>query len=140
MLARLGLRLRVFLLFAGLGAGAVAVLSLGLVFAYQRFAAPEALNAFVQAGIVGALGGLGLITWVWFLFDVNVARPIDLLAGALRARAHTDIDAGLDQTSVRYLGDLGPAASRRCCLTCRSELCCVRARINLCSTTVRRPI
>ena len=111
MLARLGLRLRVFLLFAGLGAGAVAVLSLGLVFAYQRFAAPEALNAFVQAGIVGALGGLGLITWVWFLFDVNVARPIDLLAGALRARAHTDIDAGLDQTSVRYLGDLGPAAS-----------------------------
>jgi len=111
MLANLGLRLRVFLLFAGLGLGAVAALSLGLLFAYQRFATPAALNAFVQAGVVGGIGGLGLVAWVWYLFDVNVAKPIDLLAGALRARAHSDIDQALDEAPARYLGDLAPAAS-----------------------------
>lgn len=111
MLAKLSLRVRVFLLFAGLGMGAIAAMSVGMVLAYQRLATPESLNAFVQAGIVGAFGALGLVVWVWYLFDINVAKPIDLLAGALRARAHSDIDVTLDHSVARYLGDLAPAAS-----------------------------
>ena len=45
---------------------------------------------------MAAFGSLGLVTWIWYLFDSNVARPIDRLAGALRARAHTDVTGEMD--------------------------------------------
>jgi len=110
-LARLSLRLRVFLFFAALGLGGVVALSLGLTLAFRRLGTPETLNAFVQGGIFGGFGILGLVAWVWYLFDVNVAKPIDLLAGSLRARAHGDVDAAIDAAPGRYLGDLAPAAT-----------------------------
>lgn len=107
---RLGLRLRVLLFFVALSLGAVAALALGLAVGYRRLAAPDSLNAFVQAGVIGGFGLVGLTAAVWYLFDLNVAKPIDHLAGALRARAHADVDAAMDGAMARYLGDLAPAA------------------------------
>ncbi|QCO55207.1 DNA polymerase III subunit epsilon [Pseudorhodobacter turbinis] len=109
-LDHLGLRLRVFLFFAALGLGAVVLLGLGLGLGYRRLGSADSLNAFVQAGVIGSFGVLGLTAGVWYLFDVNVSKPIDLLAGALRARAHASVDSALDQGAARYLGDLAPAA------------------------------
>ena len=64
----------------------------------------------MQGGIIGSFGVVGLTAAVWYLFDVNVSKPIDQLAGALRARAHADVAAVLDPNVARYLGDLAPAA------------------------------
>lgn len=112
MIARLGLRLRILLFFAALAAGSVGAVGLGLWFAVSRFPALAAeVNALVQIGVVACFLSVGLIVWVWFLFDRNVARPIDLLAGALRARAHSDVSRPLETEVARYLGDLAPAAS-----------------------------
>ena len=110
-LERLGLRVRVFLFFAALAIGAVALLALGLIVGYRRLGSPESLNAFVQGGVIGGFGVVGLTAAVWYLFDINVSKPIDLLAGALRARAHADVDAAMDRGLARYLGDLAPAAA-----------------------------
>ncbi|MFN4204024.1 MAG: exonuclease domain-containing protein [Tabrizicola sp.] len=110
MLTRLSLRLRVFLIFAGLAAAIVAATVLGLWLGYSRLGEPAALQGFVQAGVLAGFAALGLVTGVWYLFDVNVAKPIETLAGALRARAHSDVSAEMDAAIARYLGDLAPAA------------------------------
>ncbi len=77
MLTRLSLRIRIFLFFAALLAGALVALATGLTLGYRRLGNPEVLNAFVQGGIIAAFVIAGLIAWVWYLFDMNVARPID---------------------------------------------------------------
>lgn len=110
MLNRLSLRVRVFLFFALLMSGAVAALISGLWLGYDRLGSPEILDAFVQGGIVAGFAILGLIVWVWFLFDTHVAKPIEVLAGSLRARAHSDVNGEMDAAIDRYLGDLAPAA------------------------------
>lgn len=109
-LMRLGLRLRMFLFFAALAIGAAAALILGLAFAFARLDRPELLAAFIQGGTVAGFVILGLIAWIWYLFDTHVARPIDLLAGDLRARAHADVSPRTRAAIARYLGDLAPAA------------------------------
>lgn len=109
--ARLSLRLRVFLFFAALAAGAVAALATGLTLAWRRLGTPETLNAFVQGGLIAGFVTVLLIAWVWYLFDLNVAKPIVALAGSLRARAHADTGGEIDAAPARYLGDLAPAAS-----------------------------
>jgi DNA polymerase-3 subunit epsilon len=111
MLTRLSLRTRVFLFFAALGLGALGALGAGLWLGYRRLGSPETLAAFVQGGVAAGFVILGLVAWVWYLFDTNVARPIEVLAGALRARAHSDVTGGQDLAIARYLGDLAPAAS-----------------------------
>lgn len=112
MITRLGLRLRVLLFFAALAVGAVGAVGLGLWFAASRFPAlGQEVDALVQIGVIAGFLSVGLIVWVWYLFDRNVARPIDLLAGALRARAHSDVSRPLETEVARYLGDLAPAAS-----------------------------
>ncbi|MEZ5796849.1 MAG: hypothetical protein R3D63_04760 [Paracoccaceae bacterium] len=111
MLTSLSLRVRVFLFFALLMSGAVAALVTGLWLGYDRLGSPETLDAFVQGGIVAGFAILGLILWVWYLFDTNLAKPIEVLAGALRARAHADVTSDMDAAIARYLGDLAPAAS-----------------------------
>ncbi|WP_225029712.1 3'-5' exonuclease [Xinfangfangia pollutisoli] len=111
MLTRLSLRLRLFLIFAGLAAGLEIALAAGLAIGWHRLAdQPGALDGFVQGGAVAAFAILGLVAWIWSLFDLNVAKPIDRLAGALRARAHADVTGGMDAEIARYLGDLAPAA------------------------------
>jgi DNA polymerase III subunit epsilon len=109
-LGRLGLRLRMFLFFAALAGGALVALVVGLTLAFRRLGDPAVLPAFVQGGIIAGFVIVGLITWVWYLFDVNVAKPIDLLAGDLRARAHADVSPNTRAAIARYLGDLAPAA------------------------------
>ncbi len=111
MLSRLGLRLRIFLFFAALASGALLVLAAGLWQGYRHLADPSALSSFVEVGTLAGFGILGLVAWVWYLFDIHVAKPVDVLAGALRARAHADLGAPLDPAVARYLGDLAPAAA-----------------------------
>jgi DNA polymerase-3 subunit epsilon len=110
-LTRLSLRLRVFLFFAGLAAGNVAALVAGLVFGFERLGQPDALDGFIIGGVVAGFVIVGLIVAVWFLFDENVAKPIERLAGGMRARTHAEVAADLDQNAGRYLGDLAPAAA-----------------------------
>jgi len=110
MIERLSLRTRVFLFFVALAAGNLGAIVAGIYIGYHRIEDPSVFNAFVQGGIVAGFGILGLIAWVWFLFDKNVALPIEQLAGGIRARTHAEVSASLDHTTGRYLGDLAPAA------------------------------
>lgn len=110
MLNRLSLRLRIFLFFALLALGGSALVIVGLVIGYFRLGEAHALSAFVIAGFVAVFAIIGLTTWVWVLFDEHVARPVERLAADLRARAHSDVDQGIDHAIGRYLGDLAPAA------------------------------
>jgi DNA polymerase III subunit epsilon len=106
----LGLRLRIFLFFAALGIGAVAVTGVGLWLGYRQ-AGAAAGSPFLAAGIVAGFGILGVTAAIWLLFDENVAKPVERLAADLRARAHGGVTRDLDQTLARYLGDLAPAAA-----------------------------
>jgi DNA polymerase-3 subunit epsilon len=110
MLTRLSLRLRIFLFFALLALAGSALVIAGLIIGYIRLGEPHALSAFVIAGLVAVFAIGGLTTWVWVLFDEHVARPVERLAADLRARAHADVDQGIDPAIGRYLGDLAPAA------------------------------
>ena len=111
MLTRLSLRLRIFLFFCLLAAGALAVSALALWISYRRVADPALMNAFVFAEIIMAFGFLALIAAVWLLFDDNVAKPIERLSAELRARAHASVRSDMDVQAARYLGDLAPAAA-----------------------------
>jgi len=110
MIARLGLRLRLLLLFAALAGASLAALAGGLWLGFERLGRPETLQAFVQGGLAAGFVIVGLIVWVWYLFDQNVGRAIEQLSAQFRARAHAGIDAGIDAAPARYLGDLAPAA------------------------------
>lgn len=111
MLARASLRLRILLLFAALAAGTAGAIALGLWVGFRRFGEAAALPAFVQAGLIAGFLAAGLIVWLWFLFDLNVARAIEALSAAIRARAHADVTGELDARPARYLGDLAPAVA-----------------------------
>ncbi|MCF3974565.1 3'-5' exonuclease [Paracoccus salsus] len=109
MLTRLSLRLRILLIFAGLLAVILGLLALALTLILKRLAqqgveAELSLDPAVQAGMIVGFGAVAAVTLVWFLFDRNVARPIETLAGGLRTGQAPDIE------EARYLADLGPAA------------------------------
>lgn len=110
MLMHLSLRLRVFLIFAGLAAAVIVATVAGLWLGYSRLEMPGVAQGFVQAAVLAGFAALGLVAGVWYLFDLNVAKPIETLAGSLRARAHSDVTAEMDSAIARYLGDLAPAA------------------------------
>jgi DNA polymerase III subunit epsilon len=111
MFTRLSLRLRIFLFFALIALGGSALVIAGLVIGYIRLGEAHALSAFIISGLVAILAIFGLTTWIWVLFDEHVARPVERLAADMRARAHSDVDQGIDQDVARYLGDLAPAAN-----------------------------
>ncbi len=111
MLERLNLRLRVLLIFAALAAAGIGAIVAGLVLGYERLGASDPAAALTQAGVIAGFVLLGLVATTWYLFDRNVARPIEGLAGSLRARAHAEVAHGIDAGEARYLGDLAPAAA-----------------------------
>lgn len=110
-MTRISLRGRILLFFVALAAGTVVALAAGLWFGYHREGRPDMLNAFVQSAIAAGFLILALVTWVWFLFDTHLARPIDKVASAMRARAHADVAHDIETKDARYLGDLVAAAS-----------------------------
>ncbi|WP_371168082.1 3'-5' exonuclease [Aliiroseovarius sp. 2305UL8-7] len=108
-LTKLTLRLRVFLFFAFLAVAGVGLVLVALMLGAARSTPDDIGAGFVFAGVVSGFGLLALAAGVWFLFDENVARPIERLASGLRSRAHAGT-GGVDTQAARYLGDLGPAA------------------------------
>ena len=110
MRSGLSLRLRVFLFFALVGCGSVAILGLAGWLALAR-GSGDAAAALTMAGLVAGFGILGLTLFVWRLFDENVARAVEAVAAALRARAHGGVHDRIGAQVARYLGDLAPAAS-----------------------------
>lgn len=110
MFTHLSLRLRIFLFFALMAFGGAALTIGGLIIGYVRLGEDHALSAFIIAGIVATFAIVGLTGWIWVLFDEHVARPVERLAADMRARAHADVDDGIDHDLARYLGDLAPAA------------------------------
>jgi DNA polymerase III subunit epsilon len=111
MFKTLSLRLRIFLFFAALALGTSALAVGGLALGYVRLGEAHALSAFVIAGFVAVLAIFAITTWIWVLFDENVAKPVERLAAEMRARAHSDVDEEIDHSAARYLGDLGTAAA-----------------------------
>ncbi|HEY9038481.1 MAG TPA: exonuclease domain-containing protein [Roseovarius sp.] len=109
---RTSLRLRVLLFFLLIGCGNIAAIAAGALLAWRR--APEALPALTVAGLVAAFGAILITALIWLLFDEHVARAINRLAAALRARAHGGVTTELDISTVRHLGDLGPASGALC--------------------------
>ncbi|MCB1508633.1 MAG: hypothetical protein KDI98_07790, partial [Hyphomicrobiaceae bacterium] len=111
MVDKLSLRIRIFLFFAALAGGVLIAIGAGFFAAMRRVTDPDVINVLVIQDFISGFLGLGIIAWVWFLFDIHVAKAIEGLAGAIRARAHADVDGEIDRDHARYLGDLAPAAS-----------------------------
>jgi len=109
---RLSLRLRILLFFAALLLGGWAALGAGVMLALRQAGEGAALvqPALLTAALVAGFALSGLVVWVWFLFDENVARAIERLANGMRARAHADVARTIETAPGRYLGDLAPAA------------------------------
>ncbi len=106
MTRRLTLRVRVLGVFTAFAAGAALVLGAAL-----WAGAARAESGLVLTGVISGFGMLGLVAALWFVLDTHLARPVDVLAGALRARAHGDVTDPIDPLIGRHLGDLGPAAA-----------------------------
>ena len=104
------LRLRFFLFFALIGLGAVAAIGLALFLAAGRLD-EGAGQPLVLFGGVASFAICGLSLWVWQKFDDYVAKPIERLAGDMRAVVHGGASGGFNDESARYLGFLAPAAS-----------------------------
>lgn len=99
-MTRLSLRLRILAMFAALLA-----LSLALAGAALWRAAEGGADAVAQGAMLAGFGLAGLVTGLWYLFDRNLARPVEALAGALRTGQVPD------PAEAAYLADLGAAAA-----------------------------
>ncbi|MEZ5933877.1 MAG: exonuclease domain-containing protein [Alphaproteobacteria bacterium] len=109
LVERWSLRLRMFLFFALIGLGAIVAIAVALVLARERIGA-AAGPPLVLFGGAAAFAIVGLCLWVWMKFDEHVARPIERLAGDLRAIAHGGASGEVDEKASVYLGFLAPAA------------------------------
>ena len=109
MLTDLSLRKRVLLIFAGLAGGVLGLVALGLWVSGQSLSdqgveAGAIVDSLVWTALIAGFGSFTISAFVWLLFDRNVSRPIELLAGGLRTGQMSEIP------EARYLADLGPAA------------------------------
>jgi len=105
---RVGLRLRVFLLFALIAVGGTAAIAAAMALLGQRAAAVR-LDDLVLMGGAAAAVLLGLCAWVWLKLDEQVARPIQAVANHLKAAAHANAEGDLPEGTARHLGQLEPA-------------------------------
>ncbi|KPQ10684.1 MAG: DNA polymerase III subunit epsilon [Saliniramus fredricksonii] len=127
---RFSLRLRVFAMFALVAGGTMAALAAGLAFGYARLPTglqddPDLRAGFMQAAILGGFLILGLVAWIWWLFDRHVAGAVEKLAATLRVSADAGAPGSIAPETARYLGDLAPAISdaARHLGECRIALC-----------------
>ncbi|PLC49414.1 DNA polymerase III subunit epsilon [Pollutimonas subterranea] len=104
------LRLRIFLVFTALAAGSVVALIAGLYYGFHKQDYADSTDALIIGGFLAGFIIVGMIAWAWMLFDDNIAKPIERLAGNLRTRAHSSVTAPIDPAPARYLGDLATAA------------------------------
>lgn len=107
----LSLRLRIFLFFAAIALGGIGAIATGFLLAYRRMEPLVDAAPLVQGAIVAGFGLVGLCAWVWYLFDTHLARPVESMASAMRARAHARVETRLAKGQGRYLGDLADAVS-----------------------------
>ncbi|WP_265501660.1 3'-5' exonuclease [Paracoccus beibuensis] len=98
-MSRLSLRQRILAMFGALLALSLVVAGLAL----WRVAL-GGTDALVQAAMLAGFGLAGVIIGLWYLFDRNLARPVEMLAGALRT------GQAPDPAAAAYLADLGAAA------------------------------
>ncbi len=127
---RFSLRLRVFAMFALVAGGALAALVAGLAFGHARLPTglqedPDLRAGFMQVAILGGFLILGLVAWIWWLFDRHVAGAVEKLAATLRVSADAGAPGSIAPDTARYLGDLAPAISdaARHLGECRIALC-----------------
>ena len=109
MLERLTLRVRIFLFFALIALAVPVLLGGGLWLAAQRLEGNPTPHLVLFGGAAG-FALIGVITWVWQLFDQNVARPIQSIVRDLQTVMHANPQHEIDTTSARYLGLLAPVA------------------------------
>ncbi|MEM1044902.1 MAG: exonuclease domain-containing protein [Pseudomonadota bacterium] len=105
------LRLRMALFFVALAALSIFAVFLGGILGIRQ---GVELNTLIGPVAVAAFGIIVAAALIALLFDENVARPIDALAAALRARAHGGVTAALDARTAKHLADLAPAAAAVC--------------------------
>lgn len=107
MLSDLSLRLRIFLFFALIAAAVPVVLGVTLTLAAYRLEGDPVPPLVLFGGLAG-FALVGLITWVWQLFDVNVARPILELIRDAQTLMHANPDHEILPERAKYLGPLAP--------------------------------
>lgn len=109
-LSRLSLRFRNFLFFAFLAFASIGIICVALYIGYQRVEEAGVEAGFTLSAVIAIFGELALVAGVWFLFDENIARPIERLAANLRAKAYTK-SGQIDEYEGRYLGDIVQATA-----------------------------
>ncbi|WP_376871473.1 exonuclease domain-containing protein [Albirhodobacter sp. R86504] len=111
MIGGLSIRLKLLLIFAVLGVGAVIAVNLALVWGAARAAAEQAVgDTYMVVGIVASFAILALTALIWTVVDSHLARPIDRLTGELRARAQGQVKTPMPLDAMAYMGDLARAA------------------------------
>jgi len=108
LVARFSLRFRIFLFFALMGAGGFA-LSIAALVAIGVKAPPEMTRDLALWGGGAAAAALGLVVWIWTLFDTHVARPVERIGRGALAAAHGGARR-VDDGGAAYLGALAPGA------------------------------
>lgn len=110
MIERLSLRVRIFLFFALIAAAVPLLLGVGLWLAAQRIEGNPTPHLVLFGGAAG-FALIGIIVWVWQMFDQNVARPIQTIVRDLQTLMHANPQHEVDTKSGRYLGMLAPVVS-----------------------------
>ncbi|MGI9412298.1 MAG: exonuclease domain-containing protein [Hyphomicrobiales bacterium] len=106
MLENWSLRRRVFLFFALIGLGSAVVIGAAMWLAAMRIGVSGTRHLVLFGGLA-IFTIIGLVFWVWRLFDDNMSRPIETIVAEFRSTLHAGGSPGLTETHARYLGGLG---------------------------------
>jgi DNA polymerase-3 subunit epsilon len=111
MIERLSLRVRIFLFFALIAAAVPILLGVGLWLAAQRLDGNPTPHLVLFGGAAG-FALIGVVVWVWQLFDQNIARPIQAIVRDLQTVMHANPQYGIRPLS-RAAGAGGARDRRR---------------------------
>ena len=78
---KLSLRIRIFL-FCLATLGSLSILLVAIWMGFAQLPDPGALSAFFSVRLLSGFGILGLIVFIWTLFDENGSKPIEPLRPA----------------------------------------------------------